>query len=93
MPLHLNAFSRAYGPREHACGTWASLPIIPVYRQDAPLLACHVAEWHKSDPGVKNMSQKTVGYCWPTRESRKLSLTYGFFEGTRPWRCLAERLA
>jgi hypothetical protein len=44
MPFHLNAFSRAYGPRSHACGTWASLPRIPVYRHDAPLLACHVAQ-------------------------------------------------
>jgi hypothetical protein len=38
-------------------------------------------------------SHQSFGYCWRTRQSRKLSLACGFFEGTRPWRCLAERLA
>jgi hypothetical protein len=28
-----------------------------------------------------------MSYCWRTRQSRKLRLAYGFFEGSGPWKC------
>jgi hypothetical protein len=33
-----------------------------------------------------------MSYCWRTRESRKLRLVHGFFEGTGPWKCLCREV-
>src|SRR5688572_12161536 len=44
----------------------AALPITAVYRHYAPLLACPIAEWQTSDPGVKICLNKGWGYCWRT---------------------------